>query len=137
MSRSRTETVAKALGAGRPLGTVHLMVFVPSVDRDGRRLRGRSWTRATLRVLGELFRGATAFPRGLGVWRDDQRGGRLVFDATTIAFSYVASENLTAAALGRLRKYLHRMGQEARQGEIGLVLDGHYIAITDFEGDEK
>lgn len=133
MGRKRAETVSEALGASRPLGTVHLMVFVPSVDRDGKRLRGRDWNRETLRMLGSLFRGATAYPRGLGVWRDDARGGRLVFDTTTTVFSYVAPEDLTAPALRRLRTFLHGMGREAHQGEVGLVLDGHYIGITEFE----
>jgi len=90
MSKKRVEGVAKALGANQPLGTTHLMIFVPSADRDGRKLAGPSWTRSTLKVLGKLFRGATAYPKGLGVWRNDQAGGTLIFDDTTIVFSYVA-----------------------------------------------
>jgi hypothetical protein len=115
------------------MGTVHLLIFVPSVDRRGRRLRGADWTRETLKVLGRLFRGATAYPRGQGVWRDDRAGGRLVFDDTTIVFSYVAPRDLTDAALAELRSFLHRLGREANQGEVGLVLEGHYIGITEFE----
>jgi len=133
MSRKRVEGAARALGANQPLGTVHLMIFVPSVDREGKKLKGRSWTRPTLEVLGELFRGATAYPRGLGVWRDDRAGGKLVFDDTTIVFSYVAPDDLTRETLATLRSYLHRMGREANQGEIGLVLDGHYIGITEYD----
>jgi hypothetical protein len=109
------------------------MVFVPSVDRDGRKLKGASWTRSTLRTLGRLFRGTTAYPRGLGVWRDDQARGRLVYDETTIVFSYVAPADLAPAALAELRAFLHRLGREANQGEVGLVLDGHYIGITGFD----
>ncbi len=134
MSRS-AGTVARRLGATRPLGTAHLMVFVPTVDRQGRKLRGggQPWTRETLVVLGTLFRGATAYPKGLGVWRDDRAGGRLVYDQTTIVFSYVARQDLTAQALKALRAFLHRMGREANQGEVGVVLDGHYIGITRFD----
>lgn len=109
------------------------MIFVPSVDRDGRKLKGRSWTRPTLEILGRLFRGATAFPKGLGVWRDDNAAGKLVFDDTTIVFSYIAPSELTKKALQGLREFLHRMGRETNQGEVGLVMDGHYIAITQFE----
>ncbi len=29
--------------------------------------------------------------------------------------------------------YLHRLGREANQGEVGLVLDGHYIGISKYE----
>jgi hypothetical protein len=133
MRRKRAEGAARALGASQPLGTAHLMVFVPSVDRDGKGIKGPSWTRPTLRVLGKLFRGATAYPRGIGVWRDDQQGGKLVFDRTTIVFSYVAPGDLTPSALGELRAFLHRLGRETNQGEVGLVLDGHYIGITKFD----
>ena len=28
-----------------------------------------------------------------------------------------------------LREFLHRMGREARQGAIGLVIDGDYLEI--------
>jgi hypothetical protein len=114
------------------MGTVHLMVFVPSVDRRGKRLR-KDWTRPTLDAIGRLFRGATAYPRGLGVWRDDEAGGRLVYDKTTIVFSYIEPRLLTPAALAELRHFLHRMGREAEQGEIGLVVDGCYIGITAYE----
>jgi hypothetical protein len=83
MGKKRAAGVAKALGATQALGTVHLMVFVPSADKDGRKWKGPPWTRPTLEILGRLFRGATAYPKGLGVWRNDQAGGKLVFDDTT------------------------------------------------------
>lgn len=56
-----------------------------------------------------------------------------MFDDTTIVFSYVAPTDLTREALAALRAYLHKMGREADQGEIGLVLDGHYIGITEYD----
>ena len=133
MSRKRVERAAASLGASQSLGTVHLVIFVPSVDRNGRKLEGSSWTRPTLEVLGRLFRGATANPRGLGVWRNDRAGGELVFDDTTIVFSFVTPADLTDSSLMVLRHFLHRMGREANQGEVGLVLDGTYIGITEFE----
>ena len=133
MGRKRAEGAARALGASEPLGTAHLMIFVPSADRDGRKLKGPTWTKPTLRTLGKLFRGATAYPEGLGVWRNDEADGKLVFDETTIVFSYVAPADLTTATLGELRTFLHRLGRETNQGEVGLVLDGHYIGITEFD----
>jgi hypothetical protein len=56
-----------------------------------------------------------------------------VFDDTTIVFSYVAPQDLTPGTLAELREFLHRLGRETNQGEIGLVLDGHYIGITGFD----
>ena len=85
-----------------------------------------------LQTLGRLFRGATAYPRGKGVWRDDQRGGTLLTEEPVIVFSYVASADLTSASLTELYQTLSRMGREARQGEIGVVIDGTYYGITEY-----
>jgi hypothetical protein len=85
-----------------------------------------------LTTLGHLFRGATAYPRGRGVWRDDARGGALLKEEPVIVFSYVAEGALTAAALADLYRTLSRMGRQANQGEIGVVIDGKYYGITEY-----
>src|SRR5207244_13198355 len=91
------------------------------------------WVLAT---LGRLFRGATAYPRGKGVWRDDERGGVLLTEEPVIVFSYVASPDLTVEALTGLYGTLARLGRETKQGEVGVVIDGKYYGITDY-GEER
>jgi hypothetical protein len=54
-----------------PVGTSLIVVFVPSQDRDGQPIPQDYWVDEVLTTLGKLFRGATAYPRGRGVWRDD------------------------------------------------------------------
>ena len=80
-----------ALGAGPPAGVDQVTLFVPSVDREGSPIDQAYWTEQALATFGQLFRGATAFPPGRGVWRDDQRGGALVYDETQMVLSYVES----------------------------------------------
>jgi hypothetical protein len=84
-------------------------------------------------VFGRLFRGATAFPPGRGVWRDDARGGELVFDDTVLVTSYVDPAVLHESSLRKLRRFLHRLGRETRQGEVGIVVGGNYYGITEFD----
>ncbi len=115
-----------------PVGGSLVVVFIPSKDRDGNAIDQERWIDEVLTTLGQVFRGATASPRGRGVWRDDERGGTLVREEPVIAFSYAASEDLTAGALTALYRTLSRMGREARQGEIGVVIDGNYYGITDY-----
>lgn len=117
---------------GLPVGTSLVVVFVPSKDRDGQAIDQEYWVNEVLQTLGGLFRGATAYPRGKGVWRDDQRGGTLLTEEPVIVFSYAASTDLTAASLTDLYRTLSRMGREARQGEIGVVIDGTYYGITEY-----
>ena len=121
------------LGAGPPAGTVQITLFVPSVDRDGAEIGQEHWREEALSVMGRLFRGATAFPPGRGVWRDDARGGALVFDDTVLVTSYVSEEVFTERPLRDLRIFLHRLGREAKQGEVGVVVAGSYYGITDFD----
>jgi hypothetical protein len=115
-----------------PVGTSLVVVFVPSKDRDGQPIDQDYWVDEVLRTLGRLFRGATAYPRGKGVWRDDQRGGTLLTEEPVIVFSYVPGPDLTVESLTDLYRTLSRMGREAKQGEIGVVIDGKYYGITDY-----
>jgi hypothetical protein len=113
-------------------------LFVPSVDRDGEPIDQAYWTEQALATFGQLFRGATSFPPGRGVWRDDLRDGALVYDDTQMVLSYVAGGALADDEIvKRLRAFLCRMGREANQGEIGIVIAGTYFGITDYgEGGE-
>lgn len=113
------EAVATGLGASQPAGTSQFVLFVPSVTRDGEPIDHDYWVDEALDTFAVLFRGATAFPRGVGRWRDDARGGVLVTDQPTIVTAYADPRAITPDAVARLRAFLHRLGRDARQGEVG------------------
>jgi hypothetical protein len=115
-----------------PVGASLIVIFVPNRDRDVQPIDQEYWVDEILTVLGRLFRGATAYPRGRGVWRDDERGGTLLQEEPVIVFSYVAEADLTTTALSELYRTLSRMGRQANQGEIGVVIDGKYYGITEY-----
>jgi len=115
-----------------PVGTSLIVIFVPSRDRNSQPIEQEYWVDEVLTTLGRLFRGATAYPRGQGIWRDDERGGTLVTEEPVIVFSYVSEADLTTNALSILYRPLSRMGREAYQGEIGVVIDGTYYGITEY-----
>ena len=115
-----------------PVGTSLIVIFVPSRDRNSQPIEQEYWVDEVLTTLGRLFRGATAYPRGQGIWRDDERGGTLVTEEPVIVFSYVSEADLTTNALSILYRTLSRMGREAYQGEIGVVIDGTYYGITEY-----
>lgn len=105
-----------------------LVLFIPSVDRFEEPIDQEHWVTETLTVLGHLFGGATAFPQGRGVWRDDERGGQLIFDAPVIVQCYTAEQLLEEKA-EEFRHFLMRLGTESRQGAVGLVIDRDYLEI--------
>jgi hypothetical protein len=118
---------AGALGASKAASTL-LVLFIPSRDRHDRAIDQGYWVEEALRVLGTLFGGATAFPQGQGVWRDDAQGGKLLFDEPVVIQCYTAEQAIERQA-PKLREFLHRMGREAKQGAIGLVIDRDYLEI--------
>ena len=124
--------VGESLGANLPRGSLQVTLFIPSKDRDGRRIDQRLWTRRALEVLGRLFRGATAFPPGRGVWRDDEAGGRLLHEVVVMVTSYTNPLDHTHSALEMLRAFLHRLRREKNQGEVGVVVGDQYFGITKF-----
>jgi len=107
-----------------------IVMFVPSVDRRSRPIDQKTWTRRSLESLGRLFGGATAFPRARGVWRDDERAGRLVWDEPVIVHCYASVRDLNRrAAQLAVGEFCREMGRSANQGEVGLVIDNVYHAV--------
>ena len=45
-----------------------------------------------------LFGGATAFPQGKGVWRDDAQGGKLLFDEPVVIQCYTSEQKIESRA---------------------------------------
>ncbi len=113
---------------------VLVVLFVPSVERDGSTTVDQDgWVREALSLFGDVFGGATAYPRARGVWKDDERGGSLVFDDPVVVHCYtVPSAIEDEHNLGRLAAFCRRMGRDTNQGEIGLVIADEYFAIRDY-----
>jgi hypothetical protein len=113
---------------------VLLVLFIPSVERDGETpINQDYWVDEALQILGRLFGGATAYPRARGIWRDDERGGALIKENPVVIHCYTEPEAIEAAQnVAELGQFCRRMGREANQGEIGLIIDDEYLAITDF-----
>ncbi len=114
--------------------TILVVLFVPSVERDGvTAINQESWVSEALETFGRLFGGATAFPRARGVWRDDEMGGRLVKDEPIVIHCYTTPNDLADSdRLARLGDFCRRIGREAKQGEIGLVIGDEYLAFRNF-----
>src|SRR6266436_58883 len=113
---------------------VLVVLFVPSVERDGvTAVDQLRWVNAALEMFGRVFGGATAYPKAQGIWRDDERGGALVKDEPVVVHCYTTPADIEDARnLAELGDFCRRMGRDARQGEVGLVVGNEYFAIRDF-----
>ena len=75
-----------------------------------------------------MLRGSNSLSQGRGVWRDDAQGGKLLLDEPVVIQCYTSEEALEQQA-APLQSFLVRMGTEARQGAVGLVIDRDYLEI--------
>lgn len=75
-----------------------------------------------------MFDGATALPQGLGVWKDKDRGGRLVWDAPVLVHCYT-NEKAAAKHAATFIGFLRRLGKETNQGAVGFVFKNEYYEI--------
>ncbi len=93
-----------------------VVLFVPSVERDGTTAIDQEyWVESALATFGQLFGGATAFPRAKGVWRDDERGGVLVKDEPVVIHCYLTAADLAdTSRLNQLGSFCRRMGPSVR-----------------------
>ena len=120
------------LGATYPVGGGQVTLFIPGKDRSGRTIDQNHWADEALDTLGRLFRGATAFPPGKGVWRDDAKGGALLREITVMVVSYAPKTELQKS-LRELRAFLHRFGRETHQGEVGVIINDSYYGISEYD----
>lgn len=122
----------RLLSGGRK--RVLVVLFVPSVERDGTTPVDQArWVDLSLEMFGRVFGGATAYPKAKGIWRDDERGGALVRDEPVVVHCYTTPADIQEDSnLADLGSFCRMMGQEARQGEVGLVAGDEYFAIRDF-----
>ena len=125
--------IKRTLGATYPVGASQVVLFIPDRNREDAVIDQQYWVDEALNVMGTIFRGATAFPPGRGVWRDDEVGGRLLKEQTVMVVSYVDLKLLTVATLRSLRGFLHRFGRETRQGEVGVVVNSKYYGISRYD----
>lgn len=85
-------------------------------------------------MFGRVFGGATAYPKAKGVWRDDERDGRLVMDEPVVVHCYTTPADIeNPRNLSELGMFCREMGRQTRQGEVGVVIGDEYFAIHDLE----
>lgn len=115
--------------------TVLVVLFIPSVERDGTtQINQDKWVTSALEMFGQVFGGATAYPVARGVWRDDARGGELVMDKPVVIHCYTTEEDIeNSAKIQKLRGFCCNRGRKTKQGEVGLVINNEYFAITDYD----
>lgn len=125
-----TDDFAGYMGAS-PASTQRLTLYVPTVDRNGKPIPDREvWMKEAIHLLSRIGGGATVFPNQLGAWLDPE-SNEVLEEAVDIVYSFVNPDPFEKN-LARLRAFLHRLGRETNQGEVGFEFDGQFFRITDY-----
>lgn len=126
--------LAAELGASAPSSVQVLTLYVPSKDRVDQELPDqRKWVMEAAEILAEIGGGVTILPPVEGGWVSES--GQIVWEHPVVLYTYVRFDELVAT-LPRLRRFLHRMGRETRQGEVAVEFDGRFYRIVDFDPEE-
>ncbi|EMY71527.1 hypothetical protein [Leptospira vanthielii] len=119
------------LGASSEGSPQILTLYIPSVDRYGKNSFDQEmWVKEAGVLLSAIGGGVTINPPSKGGWKSPT--GEIIWEDTIILYSYVDGESL-AKNIKNLKKFLHRLGREANQGEVACQFDGVFYKITEYD----
>jgi hypothetical protein len=82
-------------------------------------------------LFADLYRGATAFETFQGIYKDTE--GKVYRDKPMLIESYVERSRLVdEATLQQLLEFAKRMGREARQKAVAIIINDVFHEITEF-----
>ena len=113
------------------VGSVSVVLFIPSVDKYEQAIDQEHWVRVSLQFFGRSFGGATALGPAQGVWYESPDASP-VMDCPYMLICYAKRAEMTDAFIGSMVSFLKSMGRDANQGEVGIVIDNNYWGLRDY-----
>lgn len=111
-----------------------MLVFVPEGQRESTEipvdLQDR-WVTKLLGVCCDLFGGATAYGRGVGVWKEE-RTGRGHWDRVTVIESWIDPDlPQLEGKMNKLGEALEEMRKKLGQKEVVYIRDGRWKVLRE------
>ena len=127
---------ANVFGFEEEPNSILFIPFIPSKDKDGNDLpeheNQEMWVHAAARLLGRLFGGATIMSPARETWLNEDTD-ELISEQVMLVHSYARrSDAEDEGRLLELARFLHRMGRQTNQGEVGVVIDNVFHRIRKF-----
>jgi hypothetical protein len=128
--------IADALGAEPAVSSQKLTLYIPDKDADGAEFgTQRRYVLEAAQLLAQIGGGVTIMPPTEGGWFNPQTN-QIIWERPVVVYTYI-NEEAFARLLPELRRFVHRLGRETRQGEIAVELDGTFYRIHQYKtGDE-
>jgi hypothetical protein len=127
---SKVEQIISVLESGERQDVV--ILIIPSHDKENKPLKDQElWANSALDLFADLYTGGTAFETFAGIYKDDK--ANIYRDKPILVEAYVKRSRLVDRDnLLQLLEFAKRMGREARQQAVGLIINDVFHEITDF-----
>ena len=113
-----------------------MTLYIPDKDRQGGELgTQRKWVLEAAALLANIGGGVTIMPPTEGGWYDPE-SDVIIWERPVVVYTYIKPD-LFLQHLPTLRRFLHRLGRETRQGEIAVEFDGRFYRITDYDPPDR
>ena len=125
------EEIFEALGAGGDQ-TREVAIYMPSADKHSNPIPDHAkWVTEAVKILTTIGGGATELPKSRGSYVDPATG-HMVSEQIVEVYSHIGPIPLRQH-LPELREFIHRMGQETNQAEVGLKIDGKFRKVGSYD----
>jgi PII-like signaling protein len=113
---------------------VLVVLFIPSMQKDDvTPVDQNFWVEESTNMFAKLFRGSTAYQAIRGTYRDDSQDGKILVDQPVTVECYTTNHELSNESnVLQLKEFIGRMGREANQAEVGLVIDNNYFPFQNY-----
>ena len=114
-----------------------VILIIPSHDKHDKPLKDQDvWANAAMELFADLYTGATAFETFQGIYKDSD--GKIYRDKPILIETYVKREALADVEnLRKLVDFAKRMGRDARQKAVALIVNDVFHTIDDFSPSNK
>lgn len=124
--------LALALGAQESYSTKKLTLYIPDKDRDGAEFgTQRRYILEAAQLLARIGGGVSIMPAIEGGWLNPETH-QIIWERPVVVYTFVRPAEFIAL-LPELRRFLHRLGRETRQGEIAAEFDGTFYRIVQYD----
>lgn len=109
-----------------------LTLYLPDRDIEGKEIGNqRRWVLDAADLLALIGGGFTSQSSIEGGWYDKETK-TLVWDRPVMIYCFIKPEQFRPM-VPQLRRFLHRLGREAKQGEVAFEFEGVFYRITQFD----